>query len=38
MTEVLPAQLQGIGEGHGANPLTLPQGAADQYANPEWGR
>jgi hypothetical protein len=37
MTEVLPAQLQGIGEGHGANALTLPQGS-DQYANPEWGR
>ena len=39
LTEVLPAQLQGIGEGHGANALTLPSGGgADQYANPEWGR
>lgn len=38
LTEVLPAQLQGISEGHGANSLTLPSAEADPYANPEWGR
>lgn len=35
LTEVLPAQLQGISEGHGANSLTLPQGA-DPYSNPDY--
>lgn len=35
LTEVLPAQLQGISEGHSANSLTLPQGA-DPYSNPDY--
>ncbi len=36
MTEILPAQLQGVGEGHGANALTLPSSTATGGSSPDY--